>query len=151
MFRPDLIDMVDNIAQFDHDSDLQIFIYKCNPRLLEAFNVLSSTTITYIISDDLSNLKYLNDETIKNIDDETILKFLLDYILISEGGSYDCNLVRKLINGRQSVFTKLVERIITYDGFSSYSINDIIYKRLLREFNHMINDDVAEIVIRGRM
>lgn len=151
MFRPDLVDMVDNITEFNDDSDLQIFMYKCNPRLLEAFSVLSKATIDYIISDDLSNLRYLNDKTIEYIDEETILKFLLDYIVVSEGGTYDSSLVRRLIGKRQAVFTKLVERIITYDGFSSYSINDIVYKRLLREFNDMINDDVAEIVIRGRM
>lgn len=151
MFRPDLIYSVKNIKMFNDDSDLQIFIFKCNPMLIRSFEAITDDTVLYIINDKVSNVKYLDDGALDKVDSLVLINLVNEYVILVGEGSYDVNIVNTLINNRQEVFTKLVETVINYDGFSSNVINDIIVKRLLRDFNNMIDDEVAELVIRGKL
>lgn len=151
MFRPDLLPRVKNIKMFDEDSDLQIFIFKCNPLLIPSFEKISENTVFYIINDSVFNVRFLNKNSLNTIDSSVLSKLLNDYMLSVADKSYDSSIVETLINGRQEVFTSLIETLVNHDGFSSNVINDIIVKRLLREFNNMIDDEVAEIVIGGKL
>lgn len=151
MFRPDLTPRVKNIKAFDDDSDLQIFIFKCNPLLIPSFERVSENTIFHIINDSVFNVRYLNKNSLDTIDSAVLSKLLSDYIISVVDKGYDSSIVEMLINDRQEVFTSLIRSLVEHDGFSSNVINDIIVKRLLREFNNMIDDEVAEIVIGGKL
>lgn len=150
MFRPDLIHYVKDIKMFNDDYDLQIFVFKCNPLLISSFESISNSTVLYMINEKASNVKYLSSDALDKVDSEILSKLLNEYVILIGERSYDVNIVTALINNRQEIFTDLIRTLSNYDGFSPI-VTDIIIKRLLREFNNMIDDDVAEIVIRGKM
>lgn len=151
MFRPDLIARIKDVKIFNDDYDLQIFVFKCNPLLIHSFDCIADKTVLYIINENASNVKYLSCGALNKVDSAILSKLLNEYVILIGERSYDMTIVTTLINGRQEVFTNLIKTLIDYDGFSSNVVNDIIVKRLLREFNNMIDDDVAEIIIRGKL
>lgn len=151
MFRPDLIVEIPNRDSFKLDSDLQIYIFKHNPSLIKYFNDISPTFVRFIIDNGMEFLEYLPENSFSSLPYELLVELAQNYIVDDAMENYNIDIMKRLINNDSNILKHVIDAITSNQSLKNSIKSDIIIKRLLREFNHLITDEIAEIVIAANI
>ena len=129
------------------DEDIELFIYVNNPMLINTFVNLSKNTVEHMIKDDLSNIKYVR-RWLSLVSDELLLdiieKNLLKRPRINSTTNSKFTSIQTVIKSRPYLFSDII-KILYKNGFNKKT--DFILRFLLKEYNELIDDQIANFII----
>ena len=144
LLEPRLVKVAIQSGIINFDQDIEMYMFKTNPLLLENFKRLSAITATKILKMGIENVVYIRN-WLDDIDRDILILETCDYIMKYRT---DCKytFVAHIISSRPDIFSDVIKTLYK-NGFNMNT--NFTIRLLLKEFNELINEDIAETIIES--
>lgn len=126
------------------DQDIEMYIFRTNPLLIEKFEYLSTVSVNKIFRMGIENSLYIR-KWVHVIDKDTLVYRICKYIMDTD---IDCmhGHVIEIIKHRPAIFSEVIKTLYK-NGFNMDT--KFAVRLLLKEFNDLIDDEVASYIIKS--
>lgn len=144
LLEPRLLKVAVKNPNIEITEDIEMFVFKTNPLLIENLDSVSSWTLINIVRMGIENLVYIT-KWIDEIEKEILVFEICDHIMKYKT---DCkySIIVNTIHIRPEIFTDVIKTL--YKNGLSMNTHMVI-RILLKEFNDLVDDEIAQIVINS--